>query len=180
MSVTTKRFIQFEKKDKIFTILISIAILILGTLLCWLNGFFSFLLFYLDANQSSFESIYRLLISFSFIANFFLLFIIIEGISRIFYKNKENTVYFFQSFAIIQFPMLFYLISHLIFKFSDLLDINIVNLIDKVLLIIFQVWSLWLLSYSLSVKKGLKIETSLIISLLLHYTGFTIILFILV
>ena len=177
MLITSKRFIQFEEKDKIFTILISITILILGSLLCWLNGFFSFLLFYIDVDQIS---IYRFLISLSFIANFFLLFIIIECISRIFYKNKENTVYLFQSFAIIQFPMLFYLISHLVLKFSDLLDINIFNLIDKVLLIIFQVWSLWLLSYSLSVKKGLKIETSLIISLLLHYSGFTIILFILV
>ena len=54
------------------------------------------------------------------------------------------------------------------------------NLLDKVLLIIFQVWSLWLLSYSLCVKKGLKIESSLIISLLLHYGGFTIILVFLV
>ncbi|MFX1573467.1 MAG: winged helix-turn-helix domain-containing protein [Promethearchaeota archaeon] len=180
MSITAKRFIQFEKKDKIYTILISIVILILGTLFCWLNGFYSILLFYLDTNQSSFESISRFITSLSFIANFFLFFIVIEGISRIFYKNKENTVYFLQSFAIIQFPMLFYLTFHFIFKFLDLLESNIFNLIDKVLLIIFQVWSLWLLSYSLSVKKGLKIETSLIISLLLHYGGFTITLVLLV
>lgn len=72
--------------------------------------------------------------------------------------------------------MVIYLILHFIFEYASLITINIFNFIDKILMIIFQVWSLWLLSYSLSVKKGIKIENCLIISLLLHYSGFTIIL----
>jgi len=180
MWITSKRFIQFEKKDKKFSIIISIGIIILGTIFCGLNGFYSFLLFFMEISQYNLELYFQILISLSFIANFFIFFIIIEGISRFFYKKKENIIDFLVSFAIILYPMIFFLIIHLIFKWVDLLNVSIFNLLDNVLLIIFQVWSLWLLSYSLCVKKGLKIESSLIISLLLHYGGFTIILFFLV
>ena len=176
MVITTKRFILFNESDKIFTILISIGILAFGTLLCILNDFASFLLFFININRSSLEAFFQILVSLSFILNFLIFFIIIEVISRLFYKRKENILNFFISFAIIQFPMMFYLVIHLIFQFTELININIVNLIDNILMIVFQVWSLWLLSYSLSVKRGIKIENCLIISLLLHYSGFTIIL----
>jgi hypothetical protein len=177
MWISSKRFINFEKKDIKYSILISLVILIMGTVLCGLNGLYSFFLFYLDSEQYTFDVLFQILINFSFIVNFFIFFVIIEAISRLFNKKDNNTLNFLISFALIQFPLLFYLTSHMIFKWSDLLNIGIFNLIDKVLLIIFQVWSIWLLSYSLCVKKGLKIESSLIISLLLHYGGFTIILF---
>lgn len=180
MWITSKRFIQFEKKDKKFSIIISIGIIILGTIFCGLNGFYSFFLFFMEISQYNLELYFQILISLSFIVNFFIFFIIIEGISRFFYKKNENIIDFLVSFAIILYPMIFFLIIHLIFKWVDLLNVSIFNLLDNVLLIIFQVWSLWLLSYSLCVKKGLKIESSLIISLLLHYGGFTIILFFLV
>ncbi len=134
----------------------------------------------MEIGQYNFEMIIQLLISLSFILNFVIFFLVLEGISRFFFKKKENTGDFLISFAIILYPMIFFLIFHIIFKWFNLLNISIFNLIDNVLLIIFQVWSLWLLSYSLCVKKGLKIESSLIISLLLHYGGFTIILFLLV
>ncbi len=180
MWITTSRFIQFQKKDKKFVIIISIGILLIGTILCFLNGFSSFLLYFMEIEQYNFEMIIQLLISLSFILNFVIFFLVLEGISRFFFKKKENTGDFLISFAIILYPMIFFLIFHMIFKWFNLLNISIFNLIDNVLLIIFQVWSLWLLSYSLCVKKGLKIESSLIISLLLHYGGFTIILFLLV
>jgi hypothetical protein len=176
MVITTKRFILFKESDKIYTILISTGILVFGTLLCIMNDLASFLLFFININRSSLDIFFQILASLSFILNFLILFIIFEVISRLFYKKKESTLKFFLSFAIIQFPMLFYLIIHLIFQFTEIININIVNLIDNILMIVFQVWSLWLLSYSLSVKKGIKIENCLIISLLLHYSGFTIIL----
>ena len=176
MFITTKRFILFTSSDKIYTILISMGVLVFGTLLCILNDFTSFLLFFIDANRASSDVFLQILIGLSFSLNFLIFFIIIEVISRLFYKKKENTLNFFISFAIIQFPMIFYLIIHLIFQFAGLLNINIFSLIDNIIMIIFQVWSLWLLAYSLSVKKGIKIENCLIISLLLHYSGFTIIL----
>ncbi len=180
MWLTSKRFIQFNKKDKKFSIIISLAILILGTIFCGLNEYYSFLLFFMEISQYNLELYFQILISFSFIANFFIFFLLIEGISRVFYKKNENVVDFLVSFAIILYPLIFFLFIHFIFNWFDLLSFSIINLIDRILLIIFQVWSLWLLSYSLCVKKGLKIESSLIISLLIHYGGFTIILFFLV
>jgi len=180
MWITTKRFIQFQKKDKKFSIIISIGILIIGTIFCFLNEFYSLFLYFMEIEQYNFEIIFQIFISLSFILNFFIFFFVIEGISRFILKKNENTRDFLISFAIILYPMIFFLIFHIIFKWFNLLSISIFNLFDKVLLIIFQVWSLWLLSYSLCVKKGLKIESSLIISLLLHYGGFTIILFLLV
>ncbi|MCK4479116.1 MAG: ArsR family transcriptional regulator [Candidatus Lokiarchaeota archaeon] len=180
MKITSKRFIQFEKEDKALTTIISLSILITGTILTGLNGFYSFLLFFIESEQSNMDLFLQILLSFTFIINMIVFFIIIEGISRLFYKKKENTFNFFISFTIIQFPMVFYLITHLIFKSLWSLNVSVFNLLDKILLIIFQVWSLWLLSYSLCAMKGLKIESGLIISLLLHYGSFTIILFVLV
>ena len=176
MVLTTKRFIIFNKKDRIYTLLISIGIIVLGTIFCVLNGFTSFFLFFIDINIENLDLVFQILINSSFILNLFAFFIIVEMISRIFYKKNENSLNFLASFALIQFPMIIYLIFHFIFEFTALTSLNVVNFIDQILMIIFQAWSLWLLSYSLSVKKGLKIENSLIVSLLLHYGGFTLIL----
>ncbi|MHA2037310.1 MAG: winged helix-turn-helix domain-containing protein [Promethearchaeota archaeon] len=176
MVVTSKRFIIFNKKDRVYTVLISIGIIILGTIFCILNDLTSFLLFFIEINTENLDFFIQIIINMSFVLNFIAFFIIIELISRLFYKKTENTMRFLASFALIQFPMIFYLMFHFIFKNTALTSLNVVNFIDQILMVIFQAWSLWLLSYSLSVKKGLKIENSLIISLLLHYSGFTLIL----
>jgi hypothetical protein len=176
MLITSKRFINFNKKDRIYTILISFGIIILGTIFCVLNDFTSFFLFYVEINTEDLDLFFQFLINLSFVLNFFAFFTIVETISRVFYRKTENTLNLLTSFALIQFPMITYLIIHFIFKSTALTSLNVVTFIDQILMIIFQVWSLWLLSYSMSVKKGLKIENSLIISLLLHYGGFTLIL----
>ncbi len=174
--LTSKRFIQFKKEDRIYTILISVGILIIGTILSRLNQFYPLLLFFIEINENNLELNFQILLILSFLLNFIIYFIIIEGISRLFYDKNENTLNFFISFAIVFFPMVLYLLSHYIFVYTGIFIISFINFLDKVLMIILQVWSLWLLSYSMSVKKGLKIETTLIASLLLHYGGFTIIL----
>ena len=61
MWITTNRFIQFQKKDKKFVIIISIGILLIGTILCFLNGFSSFLLYFMEIGQYNFEMIIQLL-----------------------------------------------------------------------------------------------------------------------
>ena len=176
MRITTKRFIVFNKKDRVITILLSVGILALGLIFCILSGFTSILLFFVELSNVGSNIFYRTLNNLSFILNFFFFFIVIEGVTRFFYNKKENTLNLLISFAIIQFPMVIYLIVHFIFESTGLGSFSGINLLDNILMIIFQVWSLWLLSYSLSVKKGLKIESSLIFALLLHYSGFTIIL----
>jgi len=176
MVITSKRFIQFKKEDRIYAILISVGILIIGTILSRLNQFYPLLLFFIETNEYNLELNFQILLILSFLLNFIIYFITIEGISRLFYNKNENTLNFFISFAIVFFPMILYLLSHYIFIYFGIIHISFINFLDKILMIMLQVWSLWLLSYSMSVKKGLKIETTLIVSLLLHYGGFTIIL----
>ena len=180
MFITSKRLIQFKPENKIYPILASIMILIIGTTFCILNKFSSFLFFFIANDFSSSNMLLNFILGSSFILNYFIFFIIIEGISQFFFNKREKPLDFLISFAIVFFPMVLYLLTHFIFAYYNLMENSIINLIDKVLLIIFQVWSLWLLSYSLTVKKNLKIENSLIVSLVLHYVGFTIILLILI
>jgi hypothetical protein len=175
MILTLKRLILFKKEDRVYTILLSLLIIIMGTILCNLNGFSSFLLIFIEANQEGMPFFFRVLVNLSFILNFFTFFIIVETVSRLLYKKNEDTLEFFISFALVQVPMILYLLIHLIFEYTELISINIFNFIDNILMIIFQVWSLWLLSYSLNMKKGLKIENSFIIALLLHMLPFTLI-----
>jgi len=72
--------------------------------------------------------------------------------------------------------MIIYLITHFIFLSLGYFNYSIVGIIDNIAMILLQVWSLWLLTFNLIVNKHLKIENALIISLLLHYGGFSIIL----
>ncbi|MFX1314902.1 MAG: ArsR/SmtB family transcription factor [Promethearchaeota archaeon] len=174
-ALTIKRIINFQKEGRIYAILFSIGILITGTIFCQLNQLYSLLLFFIEIDENK-ELNIQILINLSFLLNFIIYFIIIEGISRLFYNKSENTLNLLESFAIIFFPLVIYLLLHFIFARIGILEILFINFLDKILMIIFQVWSIWLLSYSMSVKKGLKIEASLVVSLLLHYGGFTIIL----
>lgn len=170
MRLTPKKYINYESNQMIYTIIISITIALIGAIFCGLNGLFPLFLFF---GQSTFLQIILAII---FIGNIAFFFLINEGICRIIYKKKENTLKFLISFPIILFPIDIYLVLHFILFSTGSLNLPAVRILDNVLVILFQVFSLWLLTYNLSVNKKLKIEKSLIISLLIHYGGFSIIL----
>ena len=178
MRLTPKNYINYEKNTRIRVILISIMFALVGAILCGLNGLFPFLLFFGESpiNFELIDELVKLLFSIAFIGNLFLYFLINEVICRIFYKKKENSIKFLTSFAIIIFPIDIYLCLRSILIYTGSFEFASVKIIDNVLMIIFQVWALWLLTYNLSVNKKLKIENSLIVSLLVHYGGFSIIL----
>ena len=71
MVLTSKRFILFDKKDRIYTLIISVGIIILGTVLSFFNGFTSLLLFFVDINLENFQLIYQIILNLSFVLNFF-------------------------------------------------------------------------------------------------------------
>lgn len=170
MRLTPKKYINYESNQMIYTIIISITIALIGAIFCGLNGLFPLFLFF---GQSTFLQIILAII---FIGNIVFFFLINEGICRIIYKKKENTLKFLISFPIILFPLDIYLVLRFILFSTGSLNLPAVRILDNVLVILFQVFSLWLLTYNLSVNKKLKIENSLIISLLIHYGGFSIIL----
>jgi len=182
MYLTPKRFISFKSQDRIYNSIISLIILIIGAILCGLNGFYTLTIFYIKTTEDvySLPILFHIILSILYIINFLMYFLIVEFICRTFYKKKENTLNFFLSFPIIFYPMIIYLIVHFILLSTGLILFGFFRLLDIILLIFFQIWSLWLLTYNLSVTKRLKIERGLIIALLLHYGSFTVVLFILI
>ncbi|TFG29362.1 MAG: hypothetical protein EU532_03230 [Promethearchaeota archaeon] len=178
-ALTPIKFFSFKDKDKTYNIIISMVVLIIGTILCGLNGFFSFLLFFIKTPENIYQLslISHLFLGVFFILNFLIYFFLVEVCCRIFYRKKDNTLNFFLSFPVILYPMVIYLFIHFILLSTELIQISVISFIDTVFLIFFQILSLWLLTYNLKVTKGLKIERGLIIALLLHYGSFTIVLF---
>ncbi|NVM17357.1 MAG: hypothetical protein HWN80_06540 [Candidatus Lokiarchaeota archaeon] len=178
MRLTPKKYINYESSTTYKILIISVVISLIGAILCGLNGLFPFFLFFGEPpiNVELIDVAFKILLSLAFIGNIFFYFLINEGICRFFYKRKENSLKFLNSFALILFPLDIYLFLRLILIASGFFDFASVRILDNVLMILFQVWALWLLTYNLSVNKKLKIENSLIISLLVHYGGFSIVL----
>jgi len=178
--VTPKKHINYETSMKYQTLIISVVITLTGAILCGLNGLFPFFLFFRESliNIELIDIVLKIFLALVFIGNMFFYYLINEGICRIFYKKKENSLKFLISFAIFLVPIDAYLFLRLILISTGALDFASVKILDNVLMILFQVWSLWLLTYNLSVNKKLKIEKSLIVSLLVHYGGFSIVLLI--
>lgn len=178
MRLTPKKYINYENNTRYKIIIISIIISLIGAILCGLNGLFPFFLFFGEPpiNIEFIDVALKILLSLVFVGNIFLYFLINEGICRIFYKKKENSLKLLLSFGIILFPLDIYLFLHLILITTGSIDFVSVKILDNVLMILFQLWALWLLTYNLSVNKKLKIENSLIVSLLVHYGGFSIVL----
>jgi len=173
--LTPKRLITATNNQKLYKVISSIIILTIGAIICSLNRQFPLFLFFGESLEI-FEPGSQFIYGIFYIINFFVYFLLIEGSCRLFYKKKENSPIFFLSFAIILFPMIIYLITHFIFLSLGYFNYSIVGIIDNIAMILLQVWSLWLLTFNLIVNKHLKIENALIISLLLHYGGFSIIL----
>jgi len=123
-------------------------------------------------------SVLQVLFAIFFILNYFVMFGITEGIFRLIFKKKESTVHYLISFAIIFFPMVIYLIIRTIFFMTGLLEDSVFAVIDVILLIFFQVWSLWLLTYNINMIKAVRLEYGIIVALLLHYAAFSVILLI--
>jgi hypothetical protein len=178
MYLTPKSLIINTKEKNFLSLALSVVILTTGAVFCYLNGLFPFLLFFGDflSNYLIYVPTVNIVYSIIFFVNFIGYYVLIELLCRAFYRKKEGWKNFLRSFAIIFIPSDIYLIIHFAFLASGILQIPALGIIDNILMIIFQVWSLWLVIYILTAIKNLKIENALIISLLLHYGGFSIIL----
>lgn len=162
-----------NKKENLWSIGISIICLIVGFIFAEFNRVFSILLFFIDAPEINLGFLFGM----SFMANFLILALVVEGLVRtIFNKKNEGTLLrFLRTFSLVFFPLTLYLVIHYIFKASGFINISIFFFIDRIVLIIFQGLSVWILSYDLTINKDLKMENGLILSLLLHLSSFIII-----
>jgi len=180
MFITPKRFITANNFNFTRVVILSIGILISGAIFSRLTGLFPLFLYFGDFYQNigGISNIILNNLPFFFILNYFVYYIIIESICRFVYKRRENSLKLLLCFSLILFPMVLYLVLHFTFLLIDILNLEVIGILDYIILIILQVWSLWIQTYCLSVYKYLKIENSLILSLLVHYGAFSILLLI--
>jgi hypothetical protein len=175
MILTPNQLINYSDNKRYYTFLVSLIVLLVGSILCGINNLLPIFLFFGESPLASLEYSY-IFLSVLYLINFFGYYLVIELFCRLFFKKDVNSNKLFISFGLIFFPMVIYLVIHLIFILSGYLSYPIVAVLDNILLILLQVWSLWLLTYNLIVNKNLKIENALIISFLLHYGGFSVVL----
>jgi len=178
MYLTPKRFINTSKASSYIPLGISILTLVVGAVFCYLTNLFPFFLLFssFPSHQSLQAPLTNILGAIFFIVNYLVYFFIVEGLIRLIYKNKSNTKEFLSTFAFIFIPSNIFLIIHYIFGVFSLNEIPSISIMDNIIMILLQAWSLWILTYSIITYKQLKIENALILSLLLHYGGFSVIL----
>lgn len=173
LSFTPKKMFLGNPRENILTIVISISIMITGAILAGLSGLSTCILFFQDSVEYPLllDPFSQFILGLIFVLNYFALFVLADFFSYLFYKKKENSFKIFLNFGLIYLPILIYLVIHYILL---ILNLNYLTFLDNILLIFFQIWALWLLTYNLSVNKYIKIERALIISLVIHYGAFIV------
>jgi len=165
------KIIDPEKKiNNIYIGIFSTLILILGIIFSEISQFYSILLFFRQIGAIDLPFLSSLI----YILNFFIFFFLTELLSRLFYRKKKNIIPLLLTFPVVLLPMDFYLIIHSIFTFLGITEGAFVYFIDKMLLVFFQAISILFLTYILGEIKELRLENGFIIALLIHLTGFTI------
>ncbi|MBD3211903.1 MAG: hypothetical protein GF311_04770 [Candidatus Lokiarchaeota archaeon] len=159
-----------NQKTKLYIGIVSLLTLITGVIFSELNGFYSILLFFRPIDSINTPALYGI----SFIVNFLIFLFVTEMLVRFFYKKRSNFQILLLSFPLVLVFMDLYLIIHYIFSTLGLIDLPSIYFIDKILLVCFQALSIILLSYILSEIKELRLENSLIITFLIHLSGFTV------
>lgn len=158
-----------NKTNRIYIGIVSITTLFFGIIFCELNKFYSILLFFRQFEPTNIPFLYGL----SFLFNFGIFFLLTEILSRLFYRKSKNSLILILLFPIIFLPIDLYLFIHYVFLLIEITELALIYFIDKILLVLFQAFSIILLSYFLGELKELRLEYGLIISLLIHLGGFT-------
>jgi len=160
-----------EKKGFIVTLCIVFA----NALCCSLFDIQAYLFFYLPSPAVSSELIPWLkpLEFLGFIVGFSILFILCELLCWLFFQKRENWKGFLQILGIPYIPMLCYL---LLFGLLQNIPGFLNSIPNKILMILFQIWSMLLLAKIISQTKFLKFERGLIIAIFIDYGIFMLLL----
>ena len=148
----------------------SFSLIIIGKI----DSYFVFFLPYGD--QFTEVTIFtRFLLGLKFIGSVIATALLTEILCRFLFGKKENTLGFLSVYTLGLFPTVFYLIIFNIFEIF--LPLLVDSILNKVFMILFQVWAIWLISYILTVFKHIKLERSLLITFLIHYAAFNLLIF---
>jgi hypothetical protein len=106
----------------------------------------------------------------SFLISYFIIYLLIEFFSIFIYKKRINIIETFINVSIIFIPLILF---SLIYLLDILLGYFLHNLFQgwilKALFLLFQIWSVILLLNVIKVTKGLSLEKSLFIVLIIIY-----------
>ncbi len=163
---------------KLILLVISIIILGGGMILCGISGNFMFQLFFFqEAEFIGTYSLLNLIASVSFLINSIVFYGVVDLYISVFLNKKENSYRLLVSFPLCFFPMVLYLAINWVFNLLGLASDPFLRLLERTVLILFQVLSLWLLANILKIVKKIKIEQGFIIALFSHLVGFSIVIF---
>jgi hypothetical protein len=169
-----KIYLLMEKKP-LFSIFIPILILFLNSLLCVLFNIELYLLFAFPVTDSPLSIFWSNMFQLgSVILGYLLLIFISDVLSRILFGKKSDWKVNVKYFSLCYIPILGYLILFGIFQDVPNFPQSFLN---KIFVIIFQLWAIIILSFILSTKNLLKFERAVIISVFINYGSFLFVLF---
>lgn len=169
------RLFDFIDKRYYFGIIISVSIIFISSILIFsgeINSSFIVFLRYEGIRPLPMEI--RLWLPLKYLIGVISSAFITEILCRFLFQKDENTKKYLMSYSIALFPMLLYLGLYNIFNLIDPLFVE--TPLNKIIMVVFQLWTLWLLSQILIRYKQMRLERSLIISFLIYYGAISIIL----
>ncbi|MBD3353355.1 MAG: hypothetical protein GF364_17875 [Candidatus Lokiarchaeota archaeon] len=175
--IVPKNLYDKIEENPLLGIILSSAILIGFFVLIFIGNIDSSFIFFLpfEYEIGEVEITKKVFLAFKLIISIGVTAIISEILSRFLFEKKENTQQYLSCYTIGVSPMLIYL---LIYDIGQYFSIEFVySPISKIIMVLFQAWAIWLMSYALIRFKDIRLERSLIITLLVHYGAFSAILF---
>jgi hypothetical protein len=172
-----KRLFQVLLDEPIRGWIFSFLIIFTIGLICAFNNIQVYLFFYSNVPSTLSQGLLYspLVILLGALLGFLILFILSEGLCRIFFDKSENWQGLLGILGIAYVPMLLYLLIMLALTAGDVPNMGTIG---KIFLILFQIWSMILLSYGISVTKYIRFERGLIISIFIDYGTFMLMLII--
>ncbi len=166
-------YISITQKDVRIPAILLVALLVIGGLLCAVFDVDTTLIFFnWQKAIEPFPLDVKVWMFFRFILSMGGFIAICEVICRLVLQKKDNLVPFILSFFIVLLPTIFYLVIHS-FLFVLAYDVVTEN-VDRIIMVAFQIWSVWNLTYAITVLKFVPIERGFIASFISYYIGFMV------
>ena len=177
----TKKISNFLLFKKVFKIVLEnqkwaylttplILLLIAG--LCGVLSIDAYLFFYEKPSLDEKDVILDFNSSLMVISGFIILFLLTELLCQIIFGKKDNWLGLLKVLGISYIPILFYLLILVNIIYLIPLNHRDILIINRILMLCFQVWSMVLLAYSISLTKYVRLERGLIIAIFIDYGTF--------
>ena len=110
-----------------------------------------------------------LFVGLCWILNWFIIFLLLEGFSRVFYGRREGWDKLLVNSCFALLPLLLFAA---IWWLDDLFNLNLIIFspnFSSLVMFLVQAWCLWSLSLAVSISKEIRIERGFLLCLLIHY-----------